>query len=66
MLVLDRKVGEGVWVGEAFVVVSDVRRIRGGFAVKLAIDAPLEIHVLRDELLDGEKKPKRGNGVAEW
>ena len=47
MLVLDRKVQEGFWIdGRIFVKVISIGRRR----VKIGIEAPPEIEVLRDEL----------------
>lgn len=47
MLVLSRKVGERVWIGERIAVT--VVRIAGG-AVRLGIEAPPEMAVVREEL----------------
>lgn len=47
MLVLDRKIQEGFWIdGRIFVKVISIGRRR----VKIGIEAPPEIEVLRDEL----------------
>lgn len=47
MLVLDRKVNEGFWIeGRIFVKVLGVRRSR----VKLGVEAPPDVEVLREEL----------------
>ncbi len=47
MLVLSRKVGERIWIGENISVT--VVRISGG-GVRLGIDAPNELPVVREEL----------------
>lgn len=47
MLVLARKQGQGVWIGGTLVRVE----IRGAI-VKLAIDAPAEVRVWREELVE--------------
>ena len=49
MLVLSRKSTESIHVGDSVVVT--VLEIRGN-KVRLGIDAPKEIHVLRSELKD--------------
>ena len=47
MLVLSRKVGERIWIGEDISIT--VVRITGG-GVRLGIDAPSEMPVVREEL----------------
>lgn len=47
MLVLSRKLGEAVMVGDAMVRILEVR----GTNVRLGIEAPGEIKVLREELI---------------
>lgn len=47
MLVLSRKVGERIWIGEDIAVT--VVRITGG-GVRLGIEAPAELPVVREEL----------------
>ncbi len=47
MLVLSRKVGERIWIGENISVT--VVRITGG-GVRLGIEAPAELPVVREEL----------------
>lgn len=47
MLVLSRKVGERIWVGENIAIT--VVRITGG-GVRLGIEAPAEMPVVREEL----------------
>ena len=56
MLVLERKVQEGFWIGDQiFVNVLDVGRGR----VRIGIQAPSDMRILRDELLitDGHAAP---------
>ena len=56
MLVLSRKVGERIWIGDKISVT--VVRITGG-GVRIGIQAPPELAVVREELkaklLDAEK-----------
>ena len=47
MLVLSRKVGERIWIGDSISVT--VVRITGG-GVRLGIEAPSELSVVREEL----------------
>ncbi len=47
MLVLSRKVGERVWIGEHIAVT--VVKITGG-GVRIGIEAPSEMPVVREEL----------------
>ena len=47
MLVLSRKVGERIWIGEDISIT--VVRITGG-GVRLGIEAPSEMPVVREEL----------------
>lgn len=56
MLVLERKVSEGVWIGDAFIkILPGTSKGR----IRLGIDAPREILVLRDELADkNENRPR--------
>ena len=49
MLVLSRKVGEKIWIGDQISVT--VVRISGG-GVRIGIDAPPELPVVREELRD--------------
>jgi carbon storage regulator len=51
MLVLSRKLTESIHIGDSVVVT--VLEIRGN-KVRLGIDAPKEIHVLRSELHDAD------------
>jgi len=58
MLVLSRRVGEKIWIGDDVQVV--VIAIRGN-TVRLGIEAPRDIHVRRDELSkEGHDNPKTG------
>ncbi len=65
MLVLDRKVQEGFWIdGGIFVKVLEIGRRR----VKLGIEAPRELQILRQELttqVDGEAPAERDLPVPE-
>ncbi|MEZ6095029.1 MAG: carbon storage regulator CsrA [Pirellulaceae bacterium] len=47
MLVLSRKVGERIWIGDKISVT--VVRVTGG-GVRIGIDAPAELPVVREEL----------------
>lgn len=49
MLVLSRKVGESIKIGEH--ITLSVRRISGN-AVRLSISAPVDVRIVRSELLD--------------
>jgi len=64
MLVLSRKIGEKIYVGENISI--EVRRIAGN-RVTLAIDAPKEIRILRGELkaaVDAFQEPVAMEPVA--
>lgn len=52
MLVLSRKVGERIVIGDGIAVKVTVVR---GKSVRLAIDAPKDVKVLRGELVKKEK-----------
>jgi carbon storage regulator len=62
MLILVRKVQQGVWIeGGISIQVLSVERDR----VKLGISAPTDVKVMRQELLDDADPPKvlvRGDG----
>lgn len=62
MLVLNRKKGQAIAIGDVRVVVMEIHRS----TVKLAIDAPRGVLVLRDEAVDREAKPKEGTGEEPW
>ncbi len=49
MLILRRKVGEAIWIGDN-IKVTILANDDGG--VRLAVDAPKEITILREELLN--------------
>ena len=65
MLVLDRKVQEGFWIeGRIFIKVLGIGRRR----VKLGIEAPSDLKILREELLPrppDETPDERGLPVPE-
>jgi carbon storage regulator len=61
MLVLTRKIDQGIVIsGNIVVRVLGVERDR----VKIGISAPLNITVLRQELLERDANEKRGDGKA--
>ncbi|MCA9234371.1 MAG: carbon storage regulator [Planctomycetales bacterium] len=53
MLVLSRKVGEKIHIGDGIVV--EVRRVAGN-RVTLAVEAPRELRILRGELYEAAKE----------
>lgn len=55
MLVLSRKVGERILVGDQ-ITITVVRVTNGG--VRLGIEAPGEMTVVREEVKKGKKTPK--------
>ena len=55
MLVISRTFGEVVWIGGIRVMVSDIRADR----VRIAIDAPLDIKIVREELLNDAELAER-------
>ena len=55
MLVLSRKVGQRIWIGDEISVT--VVRISGG-AVRLGIEAPPHMPVARQELRDQSARPE--------
>ena len=59
MLVLSRKVGERIWIGEEISVT--VVRITGG-GVRIGIEAPGELPVVREELKIEIEKSDRTAG----
>ena len=62
MLVLTRKIDQGIVIsGNIYVRVLGVERDR----VKIGISAPLEITVLRQELLEREGQGKKGDEKGE-
>ena len=50
MLVLSRRLGEGILIGDAYVKVVDI----SAGSVKLEFDAPEEMTILREELVEFE------------
>ncbi len=58
MLVLTRKTSERIHIGDDIVIT--VVKIMG-FTVRIGIDAPKEIIIKREELLDGDDPRRRGN-----
>ena len=61
MLVLSRKVGERIWIGDQISVT--VVRITGG-GVRLGIEAPPEFPIVREELkqqIDGARRTDAEN-----
>ena len=61
MLVLTRKVDQGIVIaGNIYIRVLGVERDR----VKIGIDAPREIPVLREELLERDKAKARTNSAG--
>ena len=48
MLVLSRKADQAIRIGDARIVVTEIDRGR----VQLAIDAPPQLRIVREELLD--------------
>lgn len=62
MLVLTRKIDQGIVIsGNIYVRVLGVERDR----VKIGISAPLEITILRQELLDRDAKESDAHGEAD-
>lgn len=59
MLVISRKTGESVVIGNSLVVISESRN----GVVKLAIQAPADVKILRSELLT-ERKSADGESSA--
>ena len=62
MLVLSRKVGERILVGDQ--VTITVVRITGG-GVRIGIEAPPELTVVREELLGGNGRVARRSGEGQ-
>lgn len=62
MLVLQRKTGESIRIGEN--VLIKVVSIKGG-RVRIAIDAPREVEVTRSELTQANQFPPQGRIVKE-
>ncbi len=49
MLVLTRRIGERVWIGDGIVIT--VVSQRGG-KVQLGVDAPLQVRIIREEVTE--------------
>jgi carbon storage regulator len=62
MLVLSRKIGESIVIGKDIVVT--VCEMHGG-RMRLAIEAPRDVLVLRKELVEGRPSPKEWESTAE-
>ena len=62
MLLLTRKPGEKVFIGHDITVT--VVRVRGD-KVRVSIDAPDQVRILRAELLGCPDEPAGGDGLAE-
>jgi carbon storage regulator len=63
MLVLSRKVGERVWIGENIAVT--IVKVSGN-GVRIGIEAPTELPVIREELkqrLEAERSSHEGDEV---
>jgi carbon storage regulator len=61
MLVLSRKIGESIIIGKDVVVT--VCEMRGG-RMRLAIEAPRDVLVLRKELVEGRPSPEEWDAPA--
>lgn len=62
MLVLQRKVGESIYVGDNIIItVQDV----SGDRVKISIDAPREISIVREELLEATRHNQEATKVSQ-
>lgn len=55
MLVLTRKIGEAIWVGDARITLLE---IRSRDKIRIAIDAPKEVSVDREEVRRAKDKEK--------
>ena len=62
MLVLSRKIGESIVIGGNVVVT--VREMRGG-RIRLSVEAPQDVLVLRKELVGDRPSPKEWDEPAE-
>ena len=56
MLVLVRRVGESIHIGDDIVI--EVESFENGNRVKIGIDAPRDVRVLRSELVQRERVDK--------
>ncbi|PWG60984.1 carbon storage regulator [Sediminicurvatus halobius] len=59
MLILSRRAGETILIGDDIRVT--VSAIQGG-QVRVGIDAPAEVRIVRGELADADSQPKPING----
>lgn len=62
MLVLQRKVGESIYIGDNVVVT--VQEVSGD-RVKISIDAPREITIVREELIQATKHNEEASKVSQ-
>ena len=61
MLVLDRKIHEGFWIeGRIFVKVLSIGRRR----IKLGIEAPRDLSIVREELVEKQASSPNGREAA--
>lgn len=61
MLVLQRKIGESIYIGEDIIItIQDV----SGDRVKISIDAPREIPIVREELLQATKQNEEAMNIS--
>ena len=51
MLILTRKIGQRIWLDDICITVVETGRGR----MRLGIDAPLSVKILREELIDSEE-----------
>ncbi len=61
MLVLSRKVGERILVGDQ-ITITVVRVTNGG--VRLGIEAPGELTVVREEVVKDKRPPTAGKAIS--
>lgn len=61
MLVLSRKVGERILIGDKIAVT--VVRVGPG-VVRLGVEAPHELAIIREELKDGDHAPEQSGHTA--
>ena len=55
MLILTRRIGESLIIDEDIVVTVLATK---GNQVRIGIEAPDDVHIVREELLDNDNKPK--------
>jgi carbon storage regulator len=56
MLILTRRANESIWIGDYKITVTGIDR-RG--SVRIGIDAPKDVVILRDEIKDRGKTPNQ-------